>query len=188
MKMTVLLGSPRAQGNTDIIASKIADGARDAGLGVETFALRQMNIHPCIGCDKCWQNDKPCVFEDDMQKIYESVNSADILLFATPVYWYSCTTFMKAVLDRFYALCWPKGKPYINGKRAVLAIAYEEKGTAAAEPILRMFEMGFAYLKLTTVGKIVADGLGRKGAVLDKPEILEQAYQLGLSLRTSKEE
>jgi multimeric flavodoxin WrbA len=183
MKITAFLGSPRPQGNTDILAKHVLNGAKEAGLDVETIKLRRLKIKPCTGCEKCWQRDgRPCARKDSMLDLYQKIAESDILLFATPVYWYAPTAIMKAFIDRLVPFNRPEGRPLIQGKRVILVTAYEEEGPTAAEPMLRMFDLSFQYLELKTIGRIIADGVGPKGAVLEKPEILNQAYELGLSL------
>ena len=186
MKITAFLGSPRKGGNTEIVTGRVLDGAREAGLETEAVALRSLKIHGCTGCDKCWQVDgHACVFKDDMAALYDTIAGSDVLLFATPVYWYAPTAIMKAFIDRLVPLNRPQGRPLIEGKRAILVTAYEEEGPTAAEPLVRMFELSFDYLGLRLVGKLVVDGVGPKGAVLDKPDVLEQAYRVGRNLPNS---
>lgn len=178
MKVLAILGSPRKGGNTDILTERVLDAAREAGADIETIALRSLKISPCIGCERCWKVDgRPCAFKDDMP--YQTIADADVLIFATPVYWYSTTAIMKAFLDRFVPFNRPEGKPRIQRKKAVLITAYEEEGPTAAEPLLRMMEMSFEYLHLECAGKLVVDGVGAKGAVLDRPEALSQAIEIG---------
>ena len=182
MKVTAFLGSPRAGGNTDILAGRLLEGASEVGLETESVELRKLNIHPCIGCEKCWQLDRPCVFDDDMIGLYQSIGTSDLLVFVTPVYWYAPTTIMKAFMDRLVPFNRPQGRPMIEGKGAALVTAYEESGPQAAEPMIRMFEMSFAYLGLAFLDKVVVDGVGSKGAVLKRPDALQCAYDVGRSL------
>jgi multimeric flavodoxin WrbA len=186
MKLTAFLGSPRKGGNTDILAERVLAGASEAGLETATVALRTLKIHACTGCEKCWSKDRPCVFDDDMAQVYQAIAESDVLLFATPVYWYGPTTIMKTIIDRLVVLNRPQGRPMIEGKAAILAIAYEEEGPAAAEPLIKMFELSFDYLKVRLIGQAVVDGVGPKGAVLEKPEALAQAFEIGRSLGTEK--
>jgi multimeric flavodoxin WrbA len=183
MKLTAFLGSPRKGGNTDILTERVLDGAREAGLDVESVALRALKIRGCVGCEQCWQVDgRPCAIADDMIPLYDTIAGSDVLLFATPVYWYAPTAIMKAFIDRLVPLNRPQGRSLIDGKRAVLVTAYEEEGPTAAEPLVRMFELSFDYLGLTLVDKLIVDGVGPKGAVLNKPDVLQQAYRIGMSL------
>jgi len=183
MKLTAFLGSPRKGGNTDILAERVLDGAREAGLDVESVALRSLKLRGCIGCEQCWKTDnRPCAIADDMIPLYDAIAQSDVLLFATPVYWYAPTAIMKAFMDRLVPLNRPQGRPLIDGKRAILVTAYEEEGPAAAEPLVRMFELSFDYLGLEFTDRLVADGLGPKAAVLNRPDALAHARQIGLSL------
>ncbi|MGB9587420.1 MAG: flavodoxin family protein [Armatimonadota bacterium] len=182
MKLTVFLGSPRKGGNTDILAECLLAGANDAGHETEAISLRSLSIHPCIGCEHCWSNGKPCVLEDDMQSLYQTIAVSDALIFATPVYWYAPTAIMKAFIDRLVPFNRPQGRPLIEGKQAILITTYEEKDCQAVEPLLRMFELSFNYLGQRLTDCIVSGGLGPKGAVREKPDLLEAAYRIGRCL------
>lgn len=184
LKMTAFLGSPRAKGNSEILAMRVLDGADNAGLETKSVPLRKLKIKPCTGCDKCWQKDRPCVFDDDMSPLYETIAASDILLFATPVYWYAPTAIMKGFIDRFVIFSRPEGKPLIEGKSAILVSTHEEEGVTAAEPLVRMFELSFEYLGVELIEKIIVGGLGPKGAILKKPNVLERAYEIGRSLKS----
>lgn len=179
MEFTAFLGSPRKGGNTDILAECLLAGAKDAGHETEAISLRSLSIRPCIGCESCWLNGKPCVLEDDMQTLYETIAVSDVLIFATPVYWYAPTAIMKAFIDRLVPFNRPQGRPLIEGKQAILITTYEEKDCQAVEPLLRMFELSFNYLGLRFTDCIVSGGLGPKGAVREKPDLLEAAYRIG---------
>jgi multimeric flavodoxin WrbA len=182
VKLTAFLGSPRAGGNTDILAGRVLEGASEAGLETEAVALRKLRIRPCTGCDKCWLKGEPCIFDDDMSRLYGVIGASDILLFATPVYWYSCTATMKAFIDRLIPLNRPQGKPMIERKGGILVTAYEEDGPTAAEPLIRMFELSFDYMGLDFISRLVVSGVGPKGAVLEKPDALAQAHEVGRAL------
>ena len=186
MKLTAFLGSPREGGNTDILAERVLAGARESGVETTAIALRTLKMHPCTGCEKCWSNDRPCIFDDGMAQVYQAIAESDVLLFATPVYWYGPTTLMKSMIDRLVVLNRPQGRPMIEGKAAILAIAYEEEGPTAAEPLIKMFELSFDYLEVPLIDRIVVDGVGPKGAILEKPEALARAFEIGRSLNTEK--
>jgi len=186
MKITAFLGSPRAGGNTDTFAQCVLDGATAAGLETQSVAFRKLRIHDCSACDKCWEKrGRPCAWQDEMDELYDIIIGSDILLFATPVYWYAPTAIMKAFIDRLVPFNRPQGKPLIEGKRAILVTAYEEEGPGAVEPMVKMFELSFAYLGLRFTDRIIVDGTGPRGAILNKPEALAQAYRLGSILMTN---
>ena len=183
MKLAAFLGSPRAKGNSEILAMRVLDGAENAGLETEAVPLRKLRIKPCTGCEKCWQKDRPCVYQDDMTALYETIAASDILLFATPVYWYAPSATMKGFMDRLVIFNRPEGRPLIEGKAAILVSTYEEEGVTAVEPLVRMFELSFEYLGVELIEKILVGGVGPKGAILDKPGVLDEAYEVGRSLK-----
>lgn len=181
-KIVAFLGSPRPHGNTDSLAESVLKGAREAGLESESFALRAMKIHPCTGCEHCWEGGKRCIFQDDGEVLYDALAACDVFLFATPVYWYGPTTYMKTLLDRLVVFNRPEGRPLVKGKSALLVSAWEEKGMTAAEPLVRAFELGFRYLELKFEGSLLLDELGPKNAAFHRPGALESARALGRSL------
>ena len=103
-KVVILNSSPRRNGNSDILSEAVASGVRDNGGVAEKFDLAQMNINPCKGCYACQMGrGNPCVQKDDMDQIYEACREADIVVFASPVYWFSVTGTLKTAVDRLYA-------------------------------------------------------------------------------------
>jgi multimeric flavodoxin WrbA len=181
-KIAAFLGSPRPRGNTDSLAESVLEGAREVGLETQSFTLRSMKVHPCTGCENCWKDGKRCIFVDDGEILYDAMAAADIYLFVTPVYWYGPTAIMKAFLDRLVVFNRPQGRPLVKGKSALLVSAWEEKGMEAAEPMVRLFELGFRSLSVNFEGSLLLDDLGPKNAAVERPGALESARALGRSL------
>lgn len=102
-KVLILSGSPRKAGNSEILCDKFAKGAGEAGHHVETISVRGKNLGFCTACDGCQQNPGKCVLEDDMTEILAKMVEADVIVMATPVYFYSIDAQMKVVIDRTYA-------------------------------------------------------------------------------------
>ena len=182
VKIAAFLGSPRPNGNTDTLARAVLDGARACGAAVESYELRALKIHPCTGCENCGRNGRLCIFKDDGDALYDAMARAELFLFATPVYWYGPTAIMKAFLDRLVVFNKPQSRPLVRGKAAVLVAAWEEKGMKAAEPMVRLFELGFEYLELRFAGRLLVDGLGPKNAAREHADALAKARELGRSL------
>lgn len=180
--LVAVCGSPRPHGNTDTLAEAVLEGARDAGVAVKSFALRSLKIHPCTGCGHCGENGRRCIFRDDGDILYDAMAEADIFLFATPVYWYGPTAIMKGFLDRLIVFNTPSGRPQVRGKRAVLAAAWEEEGMSAAEPMIRLFELGFQYLEIVFTDRLLVDKAGPRDAVRSMTDVLDRARALGRSL------
>lgn len=182
MKVTAILGSPRANGNTDILAGKILTGAVESGWEIEAVALRKLKMSLCNGCEMCWKNGSPCIHKDDIIELYDKIAGSDVLVFATPVYWYAPTALMKILMDRMVPFNRPQGRSLIQGKGAILVTAYEEEGPEPVALLLQTFKLSFNYLGLRYLDKVVVDGVGPKDAVMNKPDELERAYQIGRNL------
>ena len=102
MKITVLMGSPNRKGSTSILVENFTRGAKEAGHSVEVIDVCHADIHPCIGCVKCGY-EGPCVQKDDVQMIRKRLLSSDMVVFATPLYYYGMSAQLKTVVDRFCA-------------------------------------------------------------------------------------
>ncbi|MCE5252093.1 flavodoxin family protein [bacterium] len=180
-KLLGVMGSPRKNGNTHILVSKILEGAQDSGAQTEVIFLGDLTIRECNGCHACWETGS-CSKKDDMIPLYEKITVSDVIVFGTPVYWYGPTALMKGFLDRFVYFNSPATRGVIKGKSAVLAVPYEEDNTETAEPLLTLFRKSFEYLEMNIAGTIIAPGVGGKGEILAKKNLLDKAYELGKKL------
>ncbi|MBA7634470.1 putative NAD(P)H-dependent FMN-containing oxidoreductase YwqN [subsurface metagenome] len=180
-KILAVVGSPRRNGNTDILVSRIAEGARTKGATVDELYLGDFTIKECDGCHKCWEGEE-CGKNDEMCNIYPKIIQSDVIIFGTPVYWYGPTGLMKVFIDRFVYFNPPENREKIKGKSAVIAVPFEEESPEMARPVVEFFEKSLAYLEMKLVGKIIVPGVGGKGDVLQKAKRLKEAYELGQSL------
>jgi multimeric flavodoxin WrbA len=102
-KIVVLSGSPRKGGNSDLLCDQFIRGAIEARNQVEKICLREKTINYCTACDACQGNGGRCVQKDDMAEIIDKMISADVIVMATPVYFYTMNAQLKTVIDRTYA-------------------------------------------------------------------------------------
>ena len=103
MKVLAILGSPRKNGNSEVLAQTVAEKiAEKRDAEIEYLRTHKLEISGCIGCNGC-EKTGMCVIKDDMIDIYEKVDQADIILLATPIYFYGPSSQIKAVIDRFQA-------------------------------------------------------------------------------------
>lgn len=102
MKIVILMGSPNKNGSTMILADSFMQGAKSAGHTCEIIDVCRANIQPCFGCVRCGY-EGPCVQKDDVETIRGKLLSSDMVVFATPLYYYGMTAQLKAVVDRFCA-------------------------------------------------------------------------------------
>jgi multimeric flavodoxin WrbA len=180
-RILAVIGSPRRNGNTHILVSKIVGGARASGAVVDELFLGELNIRECDGCHACWKG-KECSKDDDMRDVYPAIIRSDVIIFGTPVYWYGPTALMKAFIDRFVYFNCPENRQQIKGLTAALAVPFEEDDLETAEGVVEFFQKSLAYLKIELLGQIIVPGVAEKGAVRSKTQYLQQAYDLGRKL------
>jgi len=117
-----------------------------------------------------------------MGEIYPKIIESDAIIFGTPIYWYGPTGLMKLFVDRLVYFNCPEHRAKIRGKRAVLAVPFEEEELETARLVVEFFEKSLAYLEMKLAGKIIVGGVSEKGDILKKQDILNEAYQLGQKL------
>jgi len=96
----VIHASPRIGGNSDILCDRLIEGARESGHICEKIALHGKKIGYCVACDACRKNGGICAIQDDMVEIYEKMMWADVIVLATPVYFFSMSAQLKTMIDR----------------------------------------------------------------------------------------
>ena len=99
-KVLILSASPRKGGNSDLLCDQFMIGAKEAGHSVENIFLRDKEINYCTGCGACFNTEEGCSQEDDMPEVLEKMLAADIIVMATPVYFYTMNGQMKTLIDR----------------------------------------------------------------------------------------
>jgi len=176
MKILVLTGSPRKNGNSATLADHFIRGAKEAGHEVVRFDAAFRKVHPCIACNACGMNG-PCVFKDDFEFVREHIVDADCVVFATPMYYFGISAQLKAVIDRFYAI---NGAIHVP-KKAVLLMTYANTAASEAVPIKSHYEVLLNYLGWRDAGQVIAPGVWPVGAVRHT-DFPEQAYRLGKSI------
>ena len=173
-----IVGSPRKNGNTHLLVSRILEGAIAAGAVGDILFLRKLTIRECDGCHRCWKG-RQCSKHDDMIGVYDQIIASDVIVFGTPVYWYGPTALMKGLLDRLVYFNCPENRAKIKGKSAILAVPFEENSLATADPVVAMFEKGLQYLEMNLIGRVLAPGVDEKGEILNHPQYLREGFELG---------
>ena len=173
-KVLILSGSPRKGGNSDILCDEFLHGAQDAGHKAEKSRVAEKKVAPCSGCYYCSTHGGACVHKDDMADILQKMIDADVIVLASPVYFYSISAQLKAVIDRTVAR-WleVKDKEFYY----ITTMADEEK--ASADTTLACFR-GYADCVEGAVekGVLVASGVYEPGAVRNT-SAMAQAYEMG---------
>ncbi|MDE5833284.1 MAG: flavodoxin family protein [Desulfovibrio sp.] len=176
MDILVLTGSPRKRSNSNELAAQFIKGAEEAGHKTFRFDAAHAKVHPCIACNKCGM-DGPCVFKDDFEIVREKIIPADMVVFATPMYYFGLSSQLKTVIDRFYAINGQIHRP----KKAALLMTYANTAPREAGPIENHYNILLDYLGWTDIGRVIAPGIWPEGAIVDTP-YPRQAYELGKSL------
>ena len=176
MKILVITGSPRKNGNSTTLAEHFIRGAQETGHKVVRFDAAFQTVHPCIACNKCGMNG-PCVFKDDFEFVRREIVDSGMVVFATPMYYFGISAQIKAVIDRFYAI---NGSIHVP-KKAALLMTYANTAPSEAKPILAHYEVLLNYLGWSDAGRIIVPGVWPAGAV-NHTRYPEQAYRLGKSV------
>lgn len=181
MKVLSLMASPRKRGNTAILLQHYIKGLVEGGLDVEVeeVLLKDKHIEICRGCRGCKSGKVDyCVINDDMNELYHKLSCSDILIYATPIYWYSMTSYLKIFIDRLYAT---KMKDW-NGKKIVLLMTYGDTDeiTSGAKNFVSIIE---DFSKVSGVEIVLKYGVSTKGEdsfIVNNEAIQRDIYEKGI--------
>ena len=173
MKIVVLTGSPRRGGNSAYLAEQFIKGARESGHDTYRYDCAFRQVEPCRACNRCGM-DGPCVIKDDFDELRPRLVEADMVVFATPMYYFGMSVQMKRVIDRFYAI---NGQIHVP-KKAVLMMTYADNSKKKENAIISHYEVLLDYLGWSDAGQIIAPGVWPVGAI-NHTKFPEQAYRLG---------
>ncbi|MDR3540294.1 MAG: flavodoxin family protein [Desulfosporosinus sp.] len=172
-KVLMLSGSPRKGGNSDLLCDQFMLGAKEAGNQTEKIFLRDKEIGYCTGCGTCYDTHK-CVQKDDMAETLEKMIAADVIVMATPVYFYTMDAQMKTLIDRTV----PRYEE-ITGKEFYFIVTAADTSKQFMERTLDGFR-GFTFCLngATEKGVVYGVGVWRKGDINGSPT-MQQAYEMG---------
>jgi multimeric flavodoxin WrbA len=180
-KILGVVGSPRKNGNTDILVTRVLAGAESVGAITNLVRLGELSIKECDGCHVCW-NGQRCSKNDDLGELYTEISRSELIVLGTPVYWYGPTALMKGFIDRWVYFNCPVNRVHVRGKSVVIVIPYEEEGPEIVAPVVSFFEKCCEYLEMNLFGKLIVPGVGRRGEVLEKESCMKEAFELGKRL------
>ena len=173
-KVLILEGSPRPKGNSAILSDEFARGAEEAGCTVEKVRISGKKIAGCLGCNACYRNGGACVQKDNMAEVREKMLAADVIVLASPIYFYSMTAQMKAAIDRTYAFY-----QQLEGKTFYFIITCAAPDAAFTETMLASLR-GFTCCvpNAKEGGAVLGIGAMDAGDIRSSAAMAE-AYQLG---------
>jgi len=192
MKVLGILGSPRREGNTEILLNEALRGASDYGGLCEKVILRDLKITPCLEIYKCAE-DGVCAIQDEMQVLFPKIVQAERLILASPIFFYSVPALAKAMIDRCQSL-WAKKyilklpvSPIADRKGVFISVA-ATRGKKLFDGVRLTVQYFFDAIDVAYSDELFVRGADEKGEVRDQPEALKAAYDLGQRLVTNKED
>ena len=177
VQVLAIIGSPRRNGNTEMLVDAILAGAAETGAQIGKVVLDELEIAPCRACDMC-RSTGNCVHDDDMESILEMMESSQVWILGSPIYWWGPTAQMKTFIDRWYGAKHAK----FQDKRVILAVPLGGSNDALAQNTIGMFRNIIDYLGMKHVATIVAPGVHQRGVIRDNKHILNEAHQIGVEV------
>jgi multimeric flavodoxin WrbA len=184
-----IAGSPRRNGNTELLIREFMRGAEAGGHETELIILSELKISPCTSCGSCQKTGK-CIMIDDMQPMHKKLLEADCIVFASPIYFGGVSAQLKAFIDRCQAL-W--SRKYIL-KQALISPDREKRlgyfiSTAGTKDYNKVFEGGiftvkaiFSSLDIKYTGELLFKDMENKGDILNHPDAMQMAFEAGSTL------
>ncbi|MEW6109530.1 MAG: flavodoxin family protein [Nitrospirota bacterium] len=187
MKIIAFLGSPRENGNTELLLKETIQGIGTSGLKVKTFNLNSMNIKPCQNCGGCDESGE-CIIDDDMSEIYHDIRTADRFILASPVFFFSVSAQTKIMIDRcqnFWCEKYllkrpvPEGKYGRKGLLLLVGGMKREIGVRCGDATAKAF---FRTINVPEHKMLSFLGVDALGAILKHPTALKDAFKAGKEL------
>ena len=187
MRVLGLMGSPRKQGNTDLLLDEALKGAHSAGAQVEKLVLNELHITPCQEHYACLKAGE-CDIKDDMVWVYSKLVEADVLILASPIFFYGLTAQAKALIDRCQAL-WVRKyrlkRTTAPGRRGAFIGVGATKGRKLFEGAVLTVGYFFDAADVAYSGELLIRGVDKKGEIRQHPTALKEAFDLGKRLAQS---
>lgn len=175
----ILTGSPRNGGNTDKLANAFITGAQQAGHMTVKFTTADKHIKGCIDCQTCFSRDSACSVPDDFAKLAPLLEQADMVVFATPMYWFTFPVHLKAAIDKFYSFLISK-RPW-KVKECALLVCGGGTDLKTYDGFVKSYKTMADFLNWKDSGVIIVPGLHDKDEIL-KTDGLKRAETFGKNI------
>jgi multimeric flavodoxin WrbA len=179
MHVVILFGSPRREGNTIQLVKTFSQVMKERGHDVRTIYLNDLNIRPCQGCLACMPKGI-CKINDDMKDVRKYMTESDLIVYATPIYWFGPSGQLKLVMDRSFAFFDKDYNSRIKGKKAITIMTCGDEDAETCSPSIEMFKRTLNLLGVSYVGNIEATGCEQQGTV--KESFQEKTRRLAHSM------
>lgn len=176
MKIVVISGSPHKDGTSNVLVENFIKGAEENN-EIYRFDCEFKDVHPCIGCQQCFSTGG-CVFEDDFLELKDKLVEADVVVFATPIYFFTMTAQLKTVIDRFYQII---SDLMNNNKKVIYLFTALNPNIQIVKALEITLNSICNYLGWDVTEKVYAINCGTKEDIL-KTDFPEKAYNIGKSL------
>ena len=177
MDILIINGSPRKGGNTDLLVETFVKGASQKH-HVEVVSVHDYKVSPCMGCNACFRsNGNTCAQKDDMPIIYEKMAHADMLVIASPVYFYGLSAQLKAVIDR----CHNPIRDTFHIKKTAILLVGAATLPELFDSILTQYQLCLNFFKLEDAGRVLVRGVKDKGDIKNT-DALNEAFKFGLKI------
>ena len=179
MKITCVLGSPRRNGNSEVLAKRFGDTAAKLGAQVQTFVLNELHYRGCQACMTCKTKSDKCVLQDDLTAVLESVREGDVLVMATPVYLWDVTSLLRGFIERTYSYFVPDFATNPNpsrlkpGKKLVFIQTQGQPGENMFADLFSRIEPIFKRYGFTDHHLIRGLGVRKLGEVGTREEVMK---------------
>lgn len=179
LNILILLGSAREDGNSTRLAFALADAASEKGHIVQSIRVPALTLHPCDGCNQCWKPATvPCVIRDDMDSVYPLLLNADVLVFATPLHFYTWSLSLKMLVDRMYCLS-PSRKKNLKGKKSILIASASDDRPIAFSGLKSTYCLVAGFMGWKSIGEVLIPNVTDEGDIARTARHLAKASALG---------
>lgn len=189
-KILVILGGGRPKGNTRQLVDSFINGATDAGHEVELISLNKIEVKSCLGCNAC-RYGKPCVQKDDFNELVPKIKEADLIVFASPLLFWTISSKLKAFIERFYCIAEEDPNPPL-GRYEKYPVKDAALLMTSADNLFWTYEQAVSYYKFTIInyigfrdkGMLLAGGCGSTNGKpqIEKTDHLNEAYEFGKNI------
>jgi len=187
-RVVAIYGSPRREGNTALLLREAVQGAREMGVEVEEVVLRDLKMSPCMEIYGC-KNAGRCAINDDFQKVYDSILASQVVMLASPIFFYAVSAHTKILMDRCQSLWvkkhWleegPSGQSQSQRKGLFISVG-ATKGKKLFDGTLLTVRYYFEAIDCELWKSLLYRELDFEGDVLKHPEYLEEACRAGKDL------
>ncbi len=189
MKVVCIYGSPRKKGNSATIANRFLDRLNESHDGVKKYYLNKLNFKGCQGCMSCKGKAEKCVLKDDLTEVLEQIKETDVLVLATPVYYYDITGQMKCFIDRTWSFLkedWeenPEPSRISSGKTIVFIQTQGDANPEMHKDVYMKYELFFKMYGFTKFHLIRGCDVNELGEAGTKADIMQAADDAAEKIR-----